>query len=420
MSNSCWEPIMPADGARYSITGLGAQGDGVADTPAGPMHVAGALPGETIIAGPGTLIRIDGPPSPERRTDLLCPHYPRCGGCTVQHMAPELYHSWKQGLLGRALAQRGIDVPAIDLIPIADNTRRRATLSAAQDGGELKLGFHGPASHRIEPIRDCAVLVPEIMRALPMLKAIAHEVISRDGEVRFTVLAAGNGLDLDMVTPGKRALNAKSRARIAELAPRSRILRVTLDGELIYAAERPMMTLAGVKVEPPPGAFVQAVAEAETAMVAEARAGIGRARRVVDLFAGLGTFTFGLASRARVLAVEHDRQLLAALADAARHASGLKPIETKPRDLFLDPLSPRELDAFDAVVFDPPRAGAKAQAQAIARSKVPTVVAVSCNPATLARDLRTLIDGGYRVQRIVGFDQFKYSHHVEAVVVLNR
>jgi 23S rRNA (uracil1939-C5)-methyltransferase len=185
---------------------------------------------------------------------------------------------------------------------------------------------------------------------------------------------------------------------------------------------KPLLRVAGVAVEPPPGAFVQAAAEAEAAMTALAVEAVGkaRARRIADLFCGLGAFTFALARTARVLAIDADRAMVTALAAAARGATGLKPIEAKVRDLFRDPLSPRELNSFDAVVFDPPRAGAKTQAEAIAASKVKTIVAVSCNPQTLARDLRALVDGGYRLERAVAIDQFLFTSHLEAVAILVR
>jgi 23S rRNA (uracil1939-C5)-methyltransferase len=209
---------------------------------------------------------------------------------------------------------------------------------------------------------------------------------------------------------------------LVRLAAKSRVIRLTVDREPVLIRAKPLLKVAGVAVEPPPGAFVQAAAEAEAAMTAAAVEAIrkARAKRVADLFSGLGAFTFALSLSARVLAVDSDRAMVTALAAAARGATGLKPIEAKVRDLFRDPLSPRELDAFDAVIFDPPRAGAKAQAEALAASKVKTVVAVSCNPATLARDLRTLVDGGYRLERAVAIDQFLFTSHLEAVAVLSR
>ena len=207
---------------------------------------------------------------------------------------------------------------------------------------------------------------------------------------------------------------------VVETANQHRIARLSVDGVPMLTRATPALTMAGIQVVPPPSAFVQVAAEAETVMAALAVEAAGKAKRAVDLFAGLGTFTFALAAKARVLAIDSDRSLITALGDATRKASGLKPVETKVRDLFQDPLSARELDGVDMVVFDPPRAGAKAQAEALSKSKVKTIVAVSCNPATLARDLVILIDGGYRLKSVTPVDQFLFTPHLEAVAVLQR
>jgi 23S rRNA (uracil1939-C5)-methyltransferase len=180
------------------------------------------------------------------------------------------------------------------------------------------------------------------------------------------------------------------------------------------------VTIAQVSVAPPPGAFLQAATEADALLAHHVTAGIGKAKRVLDLFCGLGTLSLALARRARVTAVDSDAALLAALRKASNGAQGLKPIESLRRDLFRDPLSPKELEKTDAIVLDPPRAGAAAQCQSIARSKVRRVVMVSCNPATLARDLRALVDAGYAIESVVPIDQFLYTHHLEAVAVLTR
>ena len=204
------------------------------------------------------------------------------------------------------------------------------------------------------------------------------------------------------------------------LTERLGIIRLAAGRELLMSLSAPQVTFSGVAVDLPPGAFLQAVAEAEGVMTALAANAIGKTKRVADLFCGLGTFTFALARKAAVTAIEQDRTLLAALEAAARRARGIKPVETIPRDLMREPLSFMELKAFGAAVFDPPRAGALAQAQALARSGVPLVVAVSCNPATFARDARALIDGGYRLKRVAPVDQFLFSAHVELVAVFAR
>lgn len=410
---------MPAKTRIVDITALGGQGDGVAETPDGPLHLAGYLPGERAEIDDQGQARHIGPPSAERRAQMLCPHVPRCGGCRLQHMSEALYRQWKADLLTKAFTQHGLDGTIEPMISVGPQTRRRATLTAAYQDGALRVGFHGARSHDIEPLTACAVLVPAIVRALPALRDICLIVTPKAGETRLAILAADNGLDLS-VDGETRPLSADGRAALARIASGNRITRLTVRHEPIVQQAPPKLAIEGVDVSPPPASFLQAAQEAERAMSALAIEAMRKSKRIADLFAGLGTFTFGVARQARVLAIDSDRRLIETLEAAARHAQGLKPIETRVRDLFRDPLSPRELDSFDAVIFDPPRAGAKDQAAALAASKIKTIVAVSCNPATLARDLRTLVDGGYRIERAVPIDQFLYSAHLEAVVILRR
>jgi 23S rRNA (uracil1939-C5)-methyltransferase len=217
-----------------------------------------------------------------------------------------------------------------------------------------------------------------------------------------------------------REITIALRSELAMLAEQAGWARLTASGQEIVVRHLPQLVEGDVRVVPPPGAFVQAAGEAERVMQEIATRAATGAKRVLDLFAGIGTLTFPLARAARVLAVDSDRAALEALEAAVRGAQGLKPVEVRQRDLLLEPFARKELEPFDCVVFDPPRAGAKAQAEMIAKSVVPVVVAVSCNPATLARDLRCLVDGGYTIEKVVPVDQFVFSHHVEVIVVLRR
>jgi 23S rRNA (uracil1939-C5)-methyltransferase len=239
-------------------------------------------------------------------------------------------------------------------------------------------------------------------------------------EARLTVIATRAGLDVSAEHGGGSRLTPSALSEIARLAAEHHLARIAVNGETLIERAPPALAFAGIDVVPPPGAFLQAVAAAEHEMaqiVTEAIVGVAR---VADLFCGIGTFALPLARNSRVLAVDSDARLLGALNAAARRAQGLKPIETKQRDLSRTPLAPKELEGFDAVVFDPPRAGAKAQAERLAQSRVPLVVAVSCDPGTLARDLRILVDGGYGLESVAPIDQFLFSAHVEAVAVLRR
>lgn len=403
----------------FTVSRLGAQGAGIADTADGPVHLAQALPGEMHRVAPDGTVTLEGQPSPHRRALALCPHVAACGGCAVQHLTQDAYRNWKEALLGDALASRGLDVAVAPMQWVGPASRRRAGFSGRWQDGQFVLGFHGWHSHRIEAIRECAVLAPAIVTDLPAVSAIAERICPRAGEVRVAVLAARNGLDVAMETSprGKRGADTAAMAR---LAAGGRVIRLTVDGAPAFQVAEPIVDIAGVAVVPPPGAFLQAAADADTLIADLVAPALAKARSVVDLFAGLGTLSLRLARRSRVLAVDSDRSLSEALGRAVRHARGLRPLATLVRDLYRDPLSSGELDAFDAVVLDPPRAGARAQAEVLARSKVKTVVMVSCNPATLARDLRALVDGRYAIESATPIDQFLYTAHLEAVVVLRR
>jgi len=400
---------------EVEIVRLGARGDGIAETAEGPRYLPFALPGERVRVEPAGLPRLQSPPSPERR-EPVCRHFGLCGGCVAQHMSTSLYADWKRGILLEALRQRGLRPEVGPLRPIPAASRRRAVLTGRRAESAVILGYHPRESEAVFDLQECPVLVPEIVAALPALREIAANA---GREVRLTVLATPAGLDVAVAVEPR--LDAKGAARLAQIAAgERRLARLALNGETLSQRELPRLSFGGVEVCPPPGAFVQAVAEAETLLAEEVGRATRKARRVADLFCGLGALSFRIARSARVDAFDSDPEAVAALSLAARHAKGLKPIAGRVRDLFTEPLAPRELDGYDAVVFDPPRAGAKAQALALAGSRVPVVVAVSCAPGTLARDLRILVDGGYRLQHVVPIDQFLFSAHVEAVAQLQR
>jgi 23S rRNA (uracil1939-C5)-methyltransferase len=400
------------------IDRLGAQGDGIVETGgAAPLFVPGGLPGERWALAAG------GPPrrlcdAPER-IEPVCPHFGACGGCKAQHMSAALYRAWKTDIIHTAFAHRGLDVPIAPLRSVAIRSRRRAVFGVRRSGPDVAIGFREEGQHRLVDVTSCVVLVPEVVAALPALREMARLAVPSGVGGRLVVTATATGLDVAFET-GKAKLSADARANLAQLAQSAGVARLTVDGDPVALIATPALMFAGVSVALPQNAFVQAVPEAEAILSALVLTGVGKAKRVADLFAGLGTFTFALARRAEVLAVDSDRRAIGALGNAARHAQGLRPITTKIRDLFREPLSAQELKGLDAVVLDPPRAGAKDQSAAIARAKVATVVAVSCNPATLARDIRILVDAGYRVDGVTPVDQFVFSAHLEAVAVLRR
>lgn len=406
------------DSLDVEIVRIGARGDGVAMRDGEPVYVPYALPGERWrLDVEGNLRVADGPLA---RAEAVCQHFMTCGGCVAQHMPPEVYRAWKRDLVAEAFRHRGIEAEVEPLVSVTAGSRRRAAFGVHVTGDAVRLGFREEGSHTLVDLAECPVLDPAIMAAFVGLKALARRIL-RDGETgRLAVTKLDQGLDVafDAVRKG---LSPDVRETLAGDARRMGLVRLSIGGEPIMAAGAGTVTIAGAAIRVEPSMFLQAVPEAEQALATLVLAGLPkRVKSIADLFSGVGTLTLPLARRATVSAFDSDREAIAALGDAVRHAQGLKPVAARVRDLFREPLSARELAGFDAAVFDPPRAGAAAQAERLAASKVPVVIAVSCNPATLARDARTLIDGGYRMGRVTPVDQFVYSAHVEAVAVFRR
>ena len=400
------------------IMGLGAEGDGMATTAAGQqIFIAQALPGETwrveegYAPEPVTLL-----PDRRRAPD---PNDEPCGGCVARHMPIDMYETWKRDLLVRALRQNRIEIEVQALITVPEHSRRRATFNARRMKGAMRIGYHGRRSHDLVAAEDCPVLDKRIVDLLPTLADLAAIIAGQEDEARVAVTLTDTGADID-VEGSERALNAAARAKIGEIAASVKLARVSVGGVPVIERQKPTLHFAGKVVTPPPGAFLQAVPQAESAMIDLVTSALGKSKLVGDLFCGLGTLTLPIAQKARVMAYDSDRNAIVALDEALRKNQGLKPTTTRPRDLFRDPLSPMEMKDLHAVVLDPPRAGAKAQCERLAQSKVKRVVMVSCNPATLARDLRILIDGGYTLIAVTPIDQFLYSQHLEAVAMLTR
>lgn len=404
---------------ELTIARLGSQADGIADTEAGPVYVPFALPGERIVAevegNRGRLIeRLTSAPE---RVAPICPHFGACGGCAIQHLEWSRYLDWKRRRVIEALSMEGIEAAVEPPLAVGAHARRRATFAAERAGKETRLGFRRAMSHDIVDVETCPVLVPGLEAALPALREIAGALLPA-GAARILVTACANGLDINIdECKGKLRPISPGVAAAAEAAG---IIRITHEDAPVFSLAAPQILCAGVAVDLPPRAFLQASAEAEAAMAAFAVEAVGKARKVADLYCGLGAFTFALARKAAVTAAELDKPLLATLEKAARRAQGLRPVTTLRRDLAREPLAPMELKAFDAVLFDPPRAGALPQAKALARSSVATVVAISCNPVSFAKDARALIAGGYRLARLQPVDQFTYSPHVELAAVFRR
>ena len=393
-----------------TIQSIGQHGDGLADHDGKKIYVPFTLPGESVE------VELDGErarlldvlaPSPERIAPI-CPYFGTCGGCALQHLGPETYASFKRDLVVMALSQANVPVEVAPLVDARGKGRRRATLHVRKSG----TGYMRAKSHDVLDIAQCPILVPGLQKSAPR---IGRALLPVAGECEASFTLTDTGLDLSVTSERKL-----KPVVLAEFARTHRLARLTFNGDPVFMQLAPAVRMGKAMVEIPPRSFLQATAEAEETLarlVAEAVVG---AKKIADLFSGVGPFALRLAADARILAADTDRDGIAALSKGHNHTQGLKPVEAKVRDLFRDPLAPIELDAFDAVVFDPPRAGAEAQAREIVRSKVKTVVAVSCEPKTFARDATILIAGGYTLDRVTPVDQFAYSTHVEVVGVFRR
>ncbi|WP_298959006.1 class I SAM-dependent RNA methyltransferase [uncultured Roseibium sp.] len=405
---------------ELEVSSLGHRGDGIAATEDGQVYIAGALPGETVLAevvnGRAKNPRRQST-SPDR-IDPVCRHYEACGGCALQHLSEAPYLDWKRGLVEKSLSDRGIDFAVRDVIAATADGRRRAVFTATRAGRHTLLGYHEKSSHRLVDVHECPVLDPDIVRALPGLRSLAAQLLPKKGDLRLTVLSTTAGLDVSIEKADKtyeRKIPSLSQKTV-ELD----LARLTVNGEVLLETRPPLLDMGGVGIVASPGGFTQATRSAEVALSKLVLEGIGKAKSVADLFSGVGTFALRLARGANVHAVEGDAAAISAFDKALRKPQGLKKVTFEKRDLYRRPLVAHELEPFDAVVFDPPRAGAQAQAEQLAASKVKKAVAVSCNPATLARDLRILIDGGFVLQTVTPVDQFAYSPHIEVVAVLTR
>lgn len=404
---------------QLTIARLGHRGDGVADTDAGPVYVPYALPGETVTVEPmpghpdrRRLLHID--KASHERAQPICKHFGICGGCAMQHWSHAKYLIWKRELVVEALALHGIVCPVDPIIDAHGKGRRRAVLHARRGNGDLlEVGFAAPRAHHIVAIDECPILSDGLAGTIPVSWAIADVLKPTNKPLDIHVTASDRGLDVDV--RGSGPLSPARLTELAKLADKYGLARITRHGELVLQRIEPSLKIGRATVPLPPGAFLQATAEGEAALAALVIKHLGKAKRVADLFSGIGTFALRLGESARVLAVDSEASAIKALERGVKNAPGLKPIEARTRDLFRNPMVAMEFKGFDAVVFDPPRQGAERQAQEIASSKVPLVIAVSCDATTFARDARILMAGGYKLAGVTPVDQFRYSHHVEVV-----
>ena len=401
-----------------AIDHVGHRGDGVAYADGAAAFVPYTLPGETVSVAPR-------PGHPDRRElhdilkhsaeriDPFCAYFTRCGGCAIQHWQPENYRAWKRQIVVDTLSHARIESAVDDLIDAHGAGRRRITVHARRDThGALHVGFAAAGSHAIVDIAQCPILDPALSGALDIARALADVLKPTNKPLDIQVTAASNRLDVDV--RGTGPLPSAMIATLSRIAEQHGLARLTRHGELVLMREPPVIAIGPAEVNLPPGSFLQATSAGEDALGALVVKHAGKSKRIADLFCGVGPFALRLATRARVAAYDSETGAIGALQTAAK-SPGLKPLKAEVRDLFRRPLVAQELRDIDCVVFDPPRQGALAQVSHLAKSKVPLVIAVSCNVQTFARDARVLLDGGYRIGSVTPVDQFRHTPHVELV-----
>jgi 23S rRNA (uracil1939-C5)-methyltransferase len=410
---------------RLVIDHVGHFGDGVALAGGQSIYVPYTLGGETVEveAVPGhhpdrrRLLAVER--ASEARIAPFCPHFGVCGGCAIQHWQTESYRAWKRDSVVETLARANLACEVDPLVDAHGLGRRRITLHARLGTHDvLKVGFSAAHSHDIIAVDRCPILDPGLDGALDAAWALAEPLTPIGKPLDIQITTTDSGLDVDV--RGSGALPATMIATLSRIAEQHRLARLTRHGELVLMRNPPTIMIGTARVSLPPGSFLQATVAGEEMLAALVAGHCKRAKHIADLFCGVGPFALRLAAKSRVSAFDSDAGAVAALQKAAAATSGLKPVKAEARDLFRRPLMAQEMRDYDTVVFDPPRQGAQAQAQQLAASKIPVVVAVSCNVATFARDARILVDGGFKLETVTPVDQFRHTPHVELVARLVR
>ena len=406
---------------RAAIERLGHRGEGVAVVDGARLYVPYALPDETVTVdrdGERTTLVGIVTPSPDRIAPI-CQYFTTCGGCAVQALAFAPYAAWKRGLLVEALSRAGVVAEVAPLLDAHGEGRRRATFHAsASADGRPRVGFMQARAHTIVPISQCPILDPRLDHALRAARGVAEALALSGKPLDIVATASESGLDLDL--RGHGPLGEAERKRLVAVALAHDLARLSNHGTIVLESRKPVLQIGQALVDPPPGTFLQATEAGEAALASRVTAALAGSKRVADFFSGLGTFALRLAERAEVSAYDTEGPALAALDRAARATPVLRQVATHQRDLFRRPLTVDELSQFDAVVIDPPRAGAEAQVRAIAGSSVQRVVSVACDVQTFSRDAAILVAAGFTVETIEPIDQFRYSAHVEIFASFRR
>ncbi len=399
------------------ISELGWHGDGIADVDGKRVFVPFTLAGETVramVTGSRAKVVEIIEPSPER-IEPPCQYFTHCGGCAVQQLSTDFYAYWKCQIIKKALANRDIAASVASLVDAHGAGRRRVTLHTRMEGRLVQAGFMQAHSHKLVDLEHCPILAPDLDNAMTVARDLTGVLAAHPKPLDIQITATETGLDCDI--RGAVELDMDTRSGLADCAIGHNLARVTVAGDMVLERRQPILTLGMAKVTLPPAGFLQATILGEETLADLVIEAVGDAKKVADLYCGIGPFTLRLANQCQVAAFDSDEAAINALNNAAHHTQRQKPVTAEVRDLIHNPLHVSELTGFDAVVFDPPRAGAESQALEIALSKLKTVVAISCNPVSFAHDAAILIDGGYKLDKVTLVDQFRYAGHVEMVGV---
>jgi len=390
------------------IVRIAARGDGVSTS---GKHVAFAVPGDTLLDD-GTLVEGPGHQLPP------CRHFPECGGCQLQHLTDAAFADYCSSRIVGALAQHGLSTDLRPTYLSPPRTRRRASLRAGRAGGRILIGFNAAASHQIVDMHECHVLLPALFELVAPLRKLLPPMLAPKHTAEIQMTLADQGVDVAL--KGVEVVGLGAVEALTEFCERYRLARLTIDEgygpEPRFEPDAVTITLSGTSVGLPAGAFLQATADGEAVLIACVREAIGDAQKPADLFAGLGTFALALVGK--ITAAEAARDAILSLKAAATRSG--KAVEAVHRDLYRRPFDTADLANFDAVVLDPPRAGAIEQVRHLAASSVPRIAYVSCNPATFARDAELLVAGGYRLNWVRPVGQFRWSTHVELASSFSR
>ncbi len=407
-----------------TIETLAHKGDGVVTINGEPHYIPYTLPSEEVALtreGGGTW-RLDSilKASPARIA-ASCHHFGSCGGCALQHFQAESYLAWKKENLRQTLSQRGFENTEIaEVCPIPPQSRRRLVLSAAKSKSRVVLGFNKARQHEIEDLEECPVALPGLVKTFDDIRAILNAALRAKDQGRVTVNWTDHGADVLVETKKRFELAANQVASLAQLSSRAKLSRLTWNGDMVYQAQPPQVSVDGIRVVPPPGAFLQASEEAQNVLVERVQAATSGAKRVADLFCGIGTFALPVSRYANVTAFDSAAEMIDALTKASNEAGIGNKLNAQRRDLFKRPVQASEFKNVDMAILDPPRVGALEQAKQLALSDLQRIVYVSCNPATFARDARFLVNEGFQMGTVQPIDQFLWSPHTELIAVFDR